>query len=315
MSDPVLPEMTDLANIRDALNLYYYGQVIPTESPTSGLSKEFGDILETISAIQTTADARKPPKIVAQTADPGSPNTTDSVGGIWIDTDASASDPLAQLGYYWDSTANSGAGGWVAFSGKASESYAYVWTASHTFKAPFNYYATSGARDTALPSPTTGMLAVVGSDLQVYNGGWKNVSVPFGGTQNQALLKGASDGSYAWSDVVRPTANNTLSGNNTFSGTNTFSGAVTFSGTPTAAALTVTGAAAAGSLSVSGTTGLATLNVSGVLTQTGQANMNGKTVVKNDTARDSGFFIGTRRLYVASSMPTGASSGDLWIQG
>lgn len=306
MPTPQLPEMTDLANIRDALNLYYYGQVVPTPTPASGLAKEFGDINTLVAALQTTLDNRKPPKIIAQPNEPSSPVTSDTVGGLWIDTDGTTTDPTATLAYYWNTTTNA----WTPVSGKVLESYPYVWTGAQTFKSTINYFANATARDSAIAAPVTGQFAVVANRLQVYSGGWKNVSYPAGGTVGQALLKASgSDFDIEWSNVVTPT------GNHTFTGTNAFNGTTSFTGTPSFANLSASGTATIATLNVSGTSGLATLNVSGVLTQAGQANLNGKTVVKNDTARDSGFFIGTRRVYVSTTQPTTGASGDIWIQG
>ena len=306
MGTPQLPQMTDLANIRDALNLYYYGQVVPTATPSAGLAKEFGDLGVLVSSLQTTLDNRKPPKIIAQATPPASPVTADTVGGLWIDTDGVTTDPTATLAYFWNTSTNA----WEPVSGKVLESYPYVWTAAHTFKSTINYFANSAARDAAITAPVAGQFAVVGNRLQVYDGGWKNISLPPGGTSGQAAVKlSNTDFDWGWSNVVTPT------GNNTFSGSNTFNGATTFSVSPTMAGATITGTTTVTNLNASGTTGLTTLNVSGVLTQTGQANLNGKTVVKNDAARDSGFFIGTRRVYISSTAPTGSSAGDIWIQG
>ena len=306
MPTPQLPEMTDLANIRDALNLYYYGQVVPTLTPSAGLAKEFGDANALIATIQTTLDNRKPPKIIAQPNKPSSPVTSDTVGGLWIDTDGTTTDPTATLAYYWNTTTNA----WTPVSGKVLESYPYVWTGAQVFKSTLNFFANATARDAAITAPVEGQLAVIDNRLQIYDVGWKNVSIPPAGTTKQALLKSSnSDFDAGWADVVTP------AGNNTFSGTNSFTGTTSFTGTPTMAGLTVSGTAAAATLNVSGTSGLRTLNVSGVLTQSGQANLNGKTVVKNDAARDSGFFIGTRRIYILATQPTTGTTGDIWIQG
>ena len=306
MPTPQLPEMTDLANIRDALNLYYYGQVVPTATPAAGLAKEFGDLSTLVAALQVTADNRKPPKIIAQATAPASPVTADTVGGLWIDTDGVTSDPTATLAYFWNTRTNA----WEPVSGKVLESYPYVWTAAHLFKSTANYFATSAARDAAITAPVAGQFAVVGNRVQVYDGGWKNVSLPPGGSSGQAAVKlSNTDFDWGWANVVTP------AGNNTFSGSNTFNGASTFSVAPSMVGLSVSGTATVATLNVSGTAGLTTLNVSGVLTQTGQANLNGKTVVPNGTTRDSGLFIGTRRIYISSTAPTGSSAGDIWIQG
>lgn len=306
MPTPQLPEMTDLANIRDALNLYYYGQVVPTVTPTAGLAKEFGDLSTLVAALQVTADNRKPPKIIAQASAPASPVTSDSVGGIWIDTDGVTSDPTATLVYFW----NTGTNAWEPISGKVLESYPYVWTAAHTFKSTLNYFANSAARDAAITAPVTGQIAIVGNRVQVYDGGWKGVSLPTGGTSGQAAVKlSNSDFDLGWASVVTP------SGDNTLSGANTFNGASTFNVAPSMVGVTVSGTATVTTLSVSGTTGLAAVNVSGTLTQSGAANLNGKTTVANGTSRDSGLFIGTRRVYISSTAPTGSSIGDIWIQG
>lgn len=306
MPTPQLPQMTDLANIRDALNLYYYGQVVPTSTPSAGLAKEFGDVNALVSAINSTLDNRKPPKIIAQATAPASPVTADTVGGLWIDTDGVTTDPTATLAYYWDTATSA----WVPVSGKVLESFPYEWTGAQVFKSTINYFVSASARDLKITAPVEGQLAVVANRLQVYNSGWKNVSLPPAGSTSQALLKNsATDFDAGWSNVVTPTGNHTLSG------TNTFTGSTAFNVAPTMVGVTVSGTATITTLAVSGNSSVNTLSVNSVLTQNGQANLNGKTLVKNDTARDSGLFVGTRRIYISSTQPTTGIAGDIWIQG
>jgi hypothetical protein len=298
--------MTDLANIRDALNLYYYGQTVPTVSPVAGLAKEFGDITVLLSGLQTTLDNRKPPKIIAQATVPPSPITADTVGGLWIDTDGTTIDPSATLAYYWNATTSA----WEPLRGKVLESYPYVWTGAQTFKSTFNYFSTTALRDAAFPTPVEGQLVVLDSRLQVFDTTWKFVTPPTGGTVKQAALKASSsDFDVAWADVVTPT------GSHTFSGANSFTGSTSFTVAPSMVGVTVSGTATVATLNVSGVTGLNTLNVSGTFTQSGVANLNGKTIAANSTVRDVGFFLGTRRVYISATQPTTGVAGDIWIQG
>jgi hypothetical protein len=116
------------------------------------------------------------------------------------------------------------------------------------------------------------------------------------------VLSGGADisGATTITGSVGITGNTTVTGALNVSTTSTLTGAVTMGST----------ASIAGTLAV---TGAATLN--NAITVTGAATLNGATVVKNDAARASGFFMGTRRVWVQSAAPTGMSSGDIWIQG
>jgi hypothetical protein len=307
MGSPTLPEMTALANIRDALNLYYYGQLTPTSTPPAGLAKEFGDRDALITTLQVNTDARKPPAFFVQSSAltaPAPSSTDNNNTGLWVDTAPGVLGTAMGLAKYWDGAA------WQVLAGKAREDLTYSWTQPHLFKSTINYFANDAAKLAAITAPVEGQLAVVDNRVQVYDGAWRNVSLPPAGTTKQALLKtDGTDFNTGWADVVTPTGNHTLSGTNTFTGTTAFNVA------PTMVGVTVSGTATVTTLNVSGTTGLAVLNVSGALTQSGQANLNGKTIVKNDTTRDSGFFIGTKRIYILPTAPTTGVAGDIWIQG
>lgn len=307
MPTPQLPEMTALANIRDALNLYYYGDVVPTPTPSAGLAKEFGDISLLIGTLQANTDARKPPAFFVQSsagATPAPDGTHNLNTGLWVDTAPDVLGTATGLAKYWDGSQ------WKVLAGKAREDLAQTWTQPHVFKSTINYFANDAAKLAAITAPVEGQIAVVDNRVQVYDGAWRNVSFPPGGTAKQAVLKtDATDFNAGWADVVTPTGNHTLSGTNTFTGTTAFNVA------PSMVGVTVSGTATVATLNVSGTSGLTTLNVSGTLTQTGAANLNGKTTVKNDAARDSGFFMGTRRVWIQSGTPAGSVTGDIWIQG
>jgi len=325
--------MTDLANIRTTLNGLYYGQDVATETPSQGLAKELTDIRTNVSTVETTLGNRKPPKIVAQATDPGTPNTADSIGGLWIDTSGSVVDPTTTLAKYWDSNTNA----WVTLSGKVRQDLAYTWTAAHVFKSTLNYFADATARDAAITAPVIGQFAVVGNRVQVRGASsWLSVTPPAAGASGQALVKlSSTDFDLGWANVVTPTGSHTLSGTNSFTGNTSFALKVNMAtgldvvGTTDLDTLNVSlNSALSGSLSV-GTTlsvsGAATLSAAltvaglltsnGALTVAGISTLNGKTIVPNSaTVRDTGFFFAGKRFWVSPTQPTTAVAGDLWIQ-
>lgn len=320
MPTPVIPQLSDLANIRTAFLRNYYGQDSPTETPASGLAKELGDIRTGISEVNMTLGNRKPPKIIAQGTTPANPNDANSSGGLWINTSAAVADPTATLLYFWNSNTSS----WEPISGKVNQAVEYIWTGKHTFRSTFNYFVNATARDTGLPSAATGSLAIVGNKLQVKDASsWKDISIPAGGSTNQVPIKNSNnDFDWTWSDVVRPAANNVFSGNNTFNTKPSFTAGIEVAAGATVAgglevssgATALKNTAVAGTLSVSAAATLAALSATGI-SVSGESTMTGKTNVPNSASvRNTGFFIGSSRVWLSPTQPANAAAGDLWIQ-
>lgn len=245
MPEPVVPLMTDYANIKAALNRYYYGRDGTVPDGALGIAREILNQGSRIDATNATLELRKPPALVIGNA--ASAPDTNHAGGIWVDTSAPSA-TVTSIAKYWDSTV----GQWVALGGLVRTDQEYVWTAKQLFRSTINYFADITARDhvaTGIPAPITGQTAVVGSKFQIRTAtGWSTVSIPLGGTTGQVLSKAsATDGDGQWSDILNGGSINTFTAANTFNGATTFgsAGSVAIGSKPSLTnGMTVSGAAA-----------------------------------------------------------------------
>jgi len=242
MPEPVVPLMTDYANIQAALNRYYYGRDGTVPDAALGIAREILTQAGRIDQTNATLDLRKPPALVV--GNTASAPDTDHAGGLWVDT-STPSATVTSIAKYWDSNTNT----WVALGGLVRTDQEYTWTAKQVFKSTINYFANDTDKNTAFPAPVTGQIAVVGSKLQVRTAtGWSPITLPLDGTTGQVLSKvSAADGDVQWSDILNGGSINTFTAANTFNGATTFgaAGSMAVNSKPTLTnGMTVSGAAA-----------------------------------------------------------------------
>jgi hypothetical protein len=176
-----IPELSDDADITEALRLYHYGSLTydPTNTTTSNL--ETFSIAKYFQSLQDELDATNSYPFTYSSTEP----TTNLVNGhIWVNS----SDSVIKI--YSDSQ-------FRTIAASVSQSAIYSWTGAHTFgaiatfnqkinaKKGLNIFTTPSDRTTALgssPEPGTQSFLVQDGSSNTINqtqvfvdGGWKNV--------------------------------------------------------------------------------------------------------------------------------------------